>query len=289
MAVKTQYDFFVSPQTSTQNINAEDPRVGDTSLNQFFTPFWAAEAIVNNYFPGLGSSDLVIEPTCGTGAFLSAIPQTVPAIGIEIDAELADKARNISGRKVITGDFRNVPIEVKPTLVLGNPPFTLALFNEILERSYTMLPKGGPVAMIVPAFFFQTAKNVTAYRHKWGLTQEALPRNIFPGLSVPLCFGIWEKDLTNKLCGFFLYDETTAFKNMGTTFQKILSQNTKGIWYGLVEAALTVLGGEAALEQLYKIISPARPLTNRFWKEKIRQTARRHFTRVGVGRYSLAG
>ena len=39
-------------------------------FSQWMTPAWAAEEIVDNYFRDLTSQDLVVEPSCGEGAFL---------------------------------------------------------------------------------------------------------------------------------------------------------------------------------------------------------------------------
>lgn len=106
-----------------------------TDLCQFFTPVWVAERLVERHFSRLDSADLVCEPTCGYGAFLKALPQSVPAVGIEIDAQVADVARQETGRRIITGDFRTVPIDFKPTAIIGNPPFRADVFDDILDRS----------------------------------------------------------------------------------------------------------------------------------------------------------
>lgn len=70
------------------------------SLCQWFTPAWLAEALVERHFSRLDAADLVLEPTCGAGAFLRAIPAHVPAIGVEIDPALAAAAR-ATGREVL--------------------------------------------------------------------------------------------------------------------------------------------------------------------------------------------
>ena len=70
--------------------------------------------------PGLSSSDLVVEPSCGAGAFLKAIPDEVPVVGIEIDPELAELARqNPGGPHVITGDFATATLPSSVTAVIG--------------------------------------------------------------------------------------------------------------------------------------------------------------------------
>jgi site-specific DNA-methyltransferase (adenine-specific) len=42
------------------------------ALSQFFTPLWAAQALVEQFFGQLTDRDLLLDPTCGTGAFLHA-------------------------------------------------------------------------------------------------------------------------------------------------------------------------------------------------------------------------
>lgn len=63
-----------------------------TGLCQFNTPVWVAQALVERHFPKLGTDDLVLEPSCGIGAFLQAIPAEVRAVGVEIDEALAHRA-----------------------------------------------------------------------------------------------------------------------------------------------------------------------------------------------------
>jgi adenine-specific DNA-methyltransferase len=74
-------------------------------LNQFFTPSWAAELLVQRNFADLGPQDCVAEPSCGDGRFLMAIPPEVQAYGVEIDPAMAEEARRNSGRPVICDDF----------------------------------------------------------------------------------------------------------------------------------------------------------------------------------------
>lgn len=61
-------------------------------LNQFFTPAWAADLLVQRYFGDLQPSDNVLEPACGDGRFLMAIPPEVQAVGVEIDQAMAEAA-----------------------------------------------------------------------------------------------------------------------------------------------------------------------------------------------------
>lgn len=66
-------------------------------LGQFPTPAWAAEALVRENLADLSSNDFVLEPTCGPGRFLAAVPAHVEAVGVEIDPVLAQQARTATG------------------------------------------------------------------------------------------------------------------------------------------------------------------------------------------------
>ena len=120
-------------------------------LSYYPTPLWVAHAIVERHFPHLDRSDMLLEPSCGGGRFLQAIPEHVPALGVELDPSLAEEARGITGRTIITGDFRTVPLSIKPTAIIGNPPFEVDLIEEMLERSHRLLPEGGRVGFLLPA------------------------------------------------------------------------------------------------------------------------------------------
>lgn len=164
------------------------------SLGQYPTPVWVAEDLVERHFHDLDSGDMVIEPSCGPGAFLSALPDGVPAIGVEIDAAVAEQARENTGRRVVVGDFRTVGLDVQPTAIIGNPPFNLEVIDGFLARAHQMLPEGGRVGFLLPAYAFQTAARVAGYADHWSLMQEMIPRNIFPGLKLPLVFALFSKD-----------------------------------------------------------------------------------------------
>lgn len=58
------------------------------NLSQFFTPVWAAEILFQQHFSHLTEKDLVWEPSCGTGSFLSVIPKHIPAISSDLDPEM---------------------------------------------------------------------------------------------------------------------------------------------------------------------------------------------------------
>ena len=256
-----------------------------TNLHQIMTPAWVAERLIETYFGYLDKHDIVCDPTCGKAAFLTAIPSHVDAFGVEIDPALAAIARRESGRQVIVGDIRFVDLPKKPTAIVGNPPFELKLLQIILDRSRGWLPVGGIIGLILPTYFFQTARNVLGFRERWIVKADHIPRHIFgPQLSRPLVFATFQKG-GSKLIGFALYDETRDVSSMSPDNQAHLKL-PGDTWRGVFEAALTKLGGTADLKSIYREVEPARPTGNPWWKEQIRKVAR-GYPRIGRGEYTL--
>lgn len=129
---------------------ANDP--GRLALGQYPTPIWVAEHLVERYFPDLDNNDCVLEPTCGPGHFLQTIPVQVPAFGIEIDPTLTELARRRTGREIICGDALTIDPAIRPTVLVGNPPFQSEFIDRLLERAHEWLPAGGRAGFILPAY-----------------------------------------------------------------------------------------------------------------------------------------
>jgi len=254
----------------------------DSSLGQWMTPSWVAQAIVEHALPSFEDNAVVIEPSCGIGRFLDVLPQRYRNIGIEVDPQLADLARN-AGHEVITGDFRTacLPID-RADAVIGNPPFEFDVFDGFLDRSHPLLDDGGQVIMLLPAYFFQTAANVVRWNERWSLSQEMMPRNVFKGLSKPLMLARFTRDPSPRLCGLILYHEAAAVSDMPRIYRIALEEGRSG-WAAVVDKAIENLGGKAGLAQIYREIEPRRPTKNRFWKEKVRQTLQRSFSKGDDG------
>ncbi len=257
---------------------------------QHFTPLWVAEALVERHFPGLDGSDLVLEPSCGPGAFLHAIPATVPAVGVELDPELAARARRETGREVIDGDFLEVKIDFQPTAIIGNPPFRARHINGLLQRCYELLPDGGRAGFILPAYAFRTAARVVELLDRFSISQEMLPRSAFNyRMREPLVFALLSKDRRRALVGFALYAEETDRQAMARPYRELLARSTGSAWRAVCRLALERLSGEADLPTLYAELERNRPSQSTWWREKIRQTLRSYpdFTPIGTGRYRL--
>ncbi len=257
-----------------------------TELDAYMTPTWAAQRLIEAYFSHLGAGDRVLEPSCGCGAFLAAIPQEVDAIGVEIDPGRALLAAHVSGRQVLTGDIRDVELPWAPTAVVGNPPFQVKLIEQILARAHVWLPDGGLVGLVLPAYMFQTSQRVVGYSRQWGIKADHLPRDLFPGLSKPLVFASFVRG-GRLLQGFTLYEEVADVKTMPVAMQSVLRRGGNPVWREAVALGIVEAGGEASLQELYTRLEPKRPTGNPWWKEKIRQTCQKYFNKTSRGRYAL--
>lgn len=258
------------------------------NLGQWFTPAWASERLVELFFPHLGKNDVVLEPSCGDGSFLKAIPSNVPAIGVEIDPFVASQARSNTGRMVIDGDYRNAHIPEKPTVIIGNPPYQAKLLDEFLARSSQLLSNDQQVAFLLSVHLLQTPSAVIRWNESWSMSQHLVPRTLFPRAIRPLSFVIFTKDKLRRLVGgFSLYHESNDVQGMPLKLKAILCDRTKLTWRSVVLEALSNLGGLATVQQIYEYAEPRRPSGNNWWREKIRQTLQRHCVSCDRGVWRL--
>lgn len=279
----------MSEQTILPIVDAATPEPGSRvrELGQYPTPCWVAEALVERHFPDLDEQDLVLDPTAGPGHFLQAIPAHVPALGIEIDPALAARARARSGRRILEGDAATVQMDLTPTAILGNPPFRADFISRLLDRAHAWLPQGGRAGLILPAYYFSGARTVVSLSARWSLYQEMLPRTIYPHLRLPIVFAIFSKDERRTLVGFALYRETQGVQGLARSYRDILESGSRSVWWAVVHRALSSLGGEADLVEIYHEIEGRRPTPNPHWKAKIRQVVQSRCERVGPARYAL--
>ena len=268
-----------APGTAGEGLNPD--------LDQYFTPTWVAEALVEQFFPGL-ATDLVVDAGCGHGAFLGAIPPGVAALGIEIDPAAAEIARRNTGRPVITGDFLTAEISRRPTMIVGNPPFREAILDAMLARAHLLLPQGGQVGWVLPAYVFQTPSRVLAMAERWSIESKAmLPRTLYRGLKEPLAFVVFTKDGRRLLQGFALYQEAAAVAALAEAYRVVLARAPRSAWVRCVADAVRKLGGAATLPQIYAEIGGRRPSQTAWWREKVRQVAQAHLVRLDSGTYGL--
>lgn len=267
-------------------------RMHNRELGQFFTPSWAAELLYEKHFSHLGADDFLIEPSCGDGSFLAAVPAVVPALGVEIDPVMAARARVNTGRPVVAGSFLSAELPGNASAILGNPPFQSDLIHRFLDRSWELLREDGAAAFILPAYVLQTSTAVNKLHSRWSISQALLPRNLFPRLSIPIVFTVFRKERVRRLVGFFLYAEAHQVAQIQKDCRRMLDQSGKAeTWRSVTKFALLSLGGEADLNSIYRTVEPRRPsLANRFWEARIRNVLQKsdEFESVGRGRWRLA-
>jgi site-specific DNA-methyltransferase (adenine-specific) len=263
------------------------------ALHQWFTPAWAAEGIIEREFSWLRRGHRMVEPSCGDGAFLCAIPGEVEALGVEIDPAMAAKARASSGRHVIVGDFLQVPSADlgQVQAIIGNPPFQADLIAGFLDKSAQILEDGGRAGFILPAYILQTSSKVEKMSEKFSISQQMLPRNLFPNARLPLVFATFTKDRARSLHGFLLYREAQEIRAIDKRWRTLIDQarETAGAWYLVVLEVLASLGGEADLESIYSAIQPRRPTDNAHWKPQVRKVLQNQsrFRRTAPARYGV--
>ena len=254
-------------------------------LDQWFTPAWAAELFAQDALSGYGTAG-VIEPSCGHGAFLSCIPEANDAVGIDIDPVAAAAAHEITGRTVLVGDYTTTKINARDlAVVMGNPPFRMDIIDAFIRRSHELLPKDGLLALILPTHVFSTTGRVERWRSMFSIEQRAIPRSLFPRISLPLAWTRFVKDERRTLVGFMLFDEQHDISSMPKAVRKALGR--PGTWREAVGLALHSLGGSAELSEIYRAVEPRRPSQNQWWKDKVRQTAALYFERVGEHRFAI--
>lgn len=258
-------------------------------LSQWFTPLWAARAIVEMKLAHLPAGSRVLEPSCGQGSFLAALPDELDIVGVEIDAAVADIAREKNIGQVITGDFRTCPLpHDRYDAIIGNPPFKLDVFDGFMERSETLLEEGAQAIYILPSYAFQTTSRVMRWNAKWTIAQEMLPRTLFPGIRLPLTLATFIRDNQPQLHGFLLYAQSREIEEMPAIYRKALAEQKSG-WRAVVRHALKQSGGEATVNEICCRIAPRRPTTTQHWREKVRQHLQdtRHFERTAHATYRL--
>jgi site-specific DNA-methyltransferase (adenine-specific) len=124
---------------------------------------------------------------------------------------------------------------------------------------------------------------------RWSIEHKAaLPRTLYRGLKLPLCFVVFAKDGRRLLRGFALYREVEEVGELPEAYQRILARAPRSAWLRCVVEAIRKLGGRATLQQLYAEIGGSRPTETAWWREKVRQVAQRYTVRLGNATYGVS-
>jgi len=252
------------------------------------TPSWFAELFVEVMLGELGTDDMILEPCAGDGRLLAAIPPDIRAVGIEIESELAQIARERSGRPVITGNCLTAPWPDGLTAIVSNPPFKQEMVDRLLARAHSRLGEGGRVALLLPAWFFQTAAHVRDVTANWSVSVNCIPRDIFVGFDRPLVSALFTKEAQQRWVGVAFFGEVADVRDTSQAFQARLRavRGQKSVWWQAVRAAIEELGGVAGLDEICKHAKVPTNSSCRFVRQKIRQTLYRYGTPAGELRWA---
>jgi type I restriction-modification system DNA methylase subunit len=129
----------------------------DYEKGQFFTPPPVCREMVDLIKPGI--SDLVCDPTCGTGNFFNFLPVEQNCYGCELDPGAAKVAKHLyPDANIIKKDIQDYTPGLSFDYVFGNPPFNLD-FGAYKSQHYfcmkaaELLKPGGFLVLIVPLSF----------------------------------------------------------------------------------------------------------------------------------------
>lgn len=137
-------------------------RGGERHPDDFYaTPAWAVRSIL----PHLDLTGSILEPSAGDGAIVKVLlgagvsPACIRAV--ELDAERAAVVPCRTECADFLGRFPAEPV-YQPDLILGNPPFSLAL--EFIEEALRVAGGRGTVCFILRLAFLESQKRAAFHR-----------------------------------------------------------------------------------------------------------------------------
>jgi predicted RNA methylase len=178
------------------SVRGKTPR----NLDQFFTLDSIAQVCVSNLKSafvsgrGLETLDFMIEPSCGTGAFVRALSGSRQLMYIDIDSTDETRRKDFLKDNIVPGECFHGKNKKKAALTIGNPPFgknsSLAIdfFNRAAEFSDI-------IAFIVPRTFEKESTMDKLNLNFFLVKQTPIESNgfVFSGTvtDVPCVFQIW--------------------------------------------------------------------------------------------------
>lgn len=122
------------------------------TFEQFFTPDDLAARMAS--IAMLEPHDIVLEPSAGSGRLIqAAYAQGASVIAVEIDPEICAELEIIfdpAKVKIECADFMQwVNVDIDPTAILMNPPFSGNQDIKHIRRAWGMLAKGGRLVAIM--------------------------------------------------------------------------------------------------------------------------------------------
>lgn len=140
-------------------------------LQQYFTPPMVAEKAVERLMAGRSfrEGEMILEPSCGAGAFISELlvrgAESSMIDAAELDPELAQEVRHRFGVAVFQGDYLKWQEPNRYHKVIMNPPFSNGQDMDHVTKAFGVLMPGGRlVAILSPAFTFAENRKAQAFR-----------------------------------------------------------------------------------------------------------------------------
>ena len=164
---------------------------------QFFTPYAITDFVLQCLKPG--KFDIIMDLTCGHGAFINSVPQESNFFGCEIDMKSYKIAKFLYPKANIQcSDIRTYNPEIRADIIVGNPPFNLKWqignTTYLSQLYYTIkaaenIKSGGVMALVVPSSFladdFSDKGMIEEVSKEWNLLcQFDIPSDTFKNLGV---------------------------------------------------------------------------------------------------------
>ena len=164
---------------------------------QFFTPYAVTDFVIQCLNPD--RFDVIMDLTCGHGAFINSVPQESNFFGCEIDMKSYKVAKYLYPKANIKCcDIRVYNPEIRADIIVGNPPFNLKWqlggTTYLSQLYYTIkasenIKPGGIMALIVPTSFladdFSDRGMIEEVSKEWNLLcQFDIPSDTFKNIGV---------------------------------------------------------------------------------------------------------
>ena len=141
----------------------------------FFTPPETVQKCLQSLQKYMSSVKNILEPSCGSGEFITALRDSYPAkniVGVEFNEKIYDSIQELGSEKVeiIRADYLKYKPTSKFDLIIGNPPYFVLKKNEV-EQKYFDFFEGRPNIYIL--FILQSLRHL----NKNGVLCFILPSN----------------------------------------------------------------------------------------------------------------
>lgn len=215
---------------------------------QFFTPYTITDFVMQCLNPD--KFDIVMDLTCGHGAFINSVPQESNFFGCEIDIKSYKIAKFLYPKANIQCcDIRGYNPEIRADIIVGNPPFNLKwqignttylsqLYYTIKASEY--IKPCGIMALIVPTSFlsddFSDRGMIEEVSKEWNLLcQFDIPSDTFKNLGV--------KDFGTKI--MFFQKKSEHIPDVKFNTEKIVvgtlnSKSSKFIYETYIKPVITL-------------------------------------------------